>query len=117
VLIRRLLDAPACFFLNGQPISSTHDDMEISRESGTFRIRTQVSTPNISVSLRTGKSASYEISGSPFLVDHLVSVQGLDAYFGRADHKRKRVCDNLPNKRRRPSGSIAKLDFNDRVEN
>jgi hypothetical protein len=102
VLMRQILEGPACFFLNSQPVSNTHNEIEHSRDSGVFRIRISVITNNFSISLRTPTSKS-EISGSPFVVDKLITAQGLDAYFGRSDHKRKRSLEDPTNfnKRRR----------------
>ena len=47
------------------------------------------------------------ISGSPFLVERLVQAEGLDAYFGRADHRKRNWtlddCEIPQTKRRRSS--------------
>ena len=49
-----------------------------------------------------GGSESFNISGSPFLVDWLVETQGLGRLFGRTDGVKRKCKDNdkeLPRKR------------------
>ena len=47
------------------------------------------------ISLKQGSSQPYNISGLSYSVKKLISAQGLDAYFGTADHqKRKRMVND-----------------------
>lgn len=58
----------------------------------------------IFIRLLEGSSESWNISGSPYTLDGIEGAQQLNAYFGRADHvKRKRVdpTEALSRKRRR----------------
>jgi hypothetical protein len=71
---------------------------------GNFRMKVDLAVEaKFSIFLQEGNSTPLNISGSPFSIDNLIGAQGLQAYFGRADHlKRSRSCeDDLVTKRRR----------------
>ncbi|KAF2113714.1 hypothetical protein BDV96DRAFT_601192 [Lophiotrema nucula] len=85
-LLMRLTGQAAKFHVNDGQLSGVVTFGE--------RVQIQVSEEfTISMKLKDGKA--YSISGSPFTVKSLVQAQGLDAHFGRADHrKRKRSIWN-----------------------
>jgi hypothetical protein len=75
---------------------------------GNFRLGVSFEVPDkksqIFIRLQEDSSEAWNISGSPYSINTLTVAQQLDAYFGRADHtKRKRVdsTDALSRKRRR----------------
>lgn len=69
-------------------------------KDGNFRRQIELNTTDrFTISLKQGSSEPCNISGSPFSVGKLIQAQGLDASFGRPDH-RKRKAGN-PNKRQK----------------
>ena len=106
VLIKRLASSCTQLYLNAEPIPGRWDDPCCLDKNGNFFKRVQLSVVDrISISLRTQDSldGSYPVSGLPSTVDKLVQAQGLNAYFGTAEHrKRKRSSsDGLESRKRR----------------
>jgi hypothetical protein len=85
----------AAFYLNNCPILGEIGDCSFISKDGNFRKRVELSiNDRFTISLKQGDSEPCNISGSPYSVERLISAQGLEAYFGRADHgKRKRSVD------------------------
>ncbi|KAH8799647.1 acyl transferase/acyl hydrolase/lysophospholipase, partial [Xylogone sp. PMI_703] len=103
VLLDQLSRSSSMFYINNCPIPGTLGDGSFIGKDGNFRKRVDLSVSDrFTISLKQENSEPYNISGSPYSVKKLIKVQGLDAYFGRADHgKRKRSVDgNLPPQKR-----------------
>ena len=105
VLLDQLSKSSATFYLNNCPIPGTVGDRSFISKDGNFRKRVELSlNGRFTISLKQGDSEPCNISGSPYLIEKLITAQGLNAYFGRADHgKRKRSADGdlLTRKRQR----------------
>ncbi|OBT42915.1 hypothetical protein VE00_07270 [Pseudogymnoascus sp. WSF 3629] len=101
-LLDQLSGASAMFYLNDCPLSGTIGDSSFIGKDGNFRRQVELSLAGkFTISLKQGDSEACNISGSPYLVNKLVSAQGLDAHFGRADHrKRKRSVGKLSARKR-----------------
>ncbi len=110
VLFSQLSKSSARFLLDERALSGAVEDRSFIDRGGNFRKRVEFSLSDrqrkISTSLKEGSHPPNNVSGSPFSVDSLVAAQGMDAHFGRADHKRKQPDDfRSPRaKRRRVTG-------------
>lgn len=96
VLIDQLTRNSATFYLNDSPILGSVNSF-ISKD-GSFRKRVELTLRSkFAISLKQGSSELCNISGSPFSIERLVLVQGLNAPFGRADHRKRKILeiDNL----------------------
>lgn len=115
VLISRLASSFTQLYLNDEPIAGSWDDPSCLDENGNFSKRVQLEVVDqVSISLHMGDSMDelYHISGLPSTIDKLIRAQGLNAYFGTVDHrKRKRSPDDdlQPKKRRRISEAFPPL--------
>ncbi|KAI1359471.1 patatin-like phospholipase-like protein [Xylaria arbuscula] len=69
--------------------------------SQTIQFQTRSRLAPITIGLREGTEEAYNISGSPFSLQWLLHVQGLETSFGTADH-RKRPADTGSGKEHRP---------------
>ncbi|EGY23440.1 phospholipase [Verticillium dahliae VdLs.17] len=88
--------------VDGSPLCGVNDLTCFDR-GGNFRKLIKVdSHGRLEIALREGSAEPCHISRSPFAIDQLVTLQGLDAVFGRrACRKRKSACaDTSPRKRR-----------------
>ncbi|KAI9767708.1 MAG: hypothetical protein M1839_004369 [Geoglossum umbratile] len=96
VLLDRLSSNNARFYLNDCLISGIVGDYSSFGRDGNFRKRLELKATNkFMISLKQDESEPCNISGSPFSIDRLVLAQGLNASFGRANHrKRKRLSDS-----------------------
>jgi hypothetical protein len=94
----------ATFHLDSCLIPGEIGDRSFIGKDENFRKRVELSlSGRFTISLKQGDSEPCNISGSPYSVERLISAQGIDAHFGRADHsKRKRSGDgDLPARKRR----------------
>jgi hypothetical protein len=92
------------FYLNSYPIPGEVGEHSFISKDRNFRKRVELSlNGRFTISLKQDDSEPYNISGSPYLIEKLISAQGLDTHFRRAYHgKRKRSADGgLPTKKRR----------------
>ncbi|KAI9767636.1 MAG: hypothetical protein M1840_005507 [Geoglossum simile] len=96
VLLDRLSSNNARFYLNDCPIPGIVGDSSSFSRDGNFCKRLELKVINkFIISLKQDESEPCNISGSPFSIDKLALAQGLNASFGRADHrKRKRLSDS-----------------------
>jgi hypothetical protein len=103
LLLDQLSKSSATFYLNNCPIPGTVGDRSFISKDGNFRKRVELSlNGRFTISLKQSDSEPCNISGSPYLIERLISAQGLDAHFGRADHgKRKRLTDSELSHRKR----------------
>lgn len=103
VLLHKLLSNSAEFLLDSNPIPGSLQDTSYFDKNGNFRKRIEFHTPGkFTISLKQGSWNPCDISASPFSVNNLVRAQGLDAFFGRSDHgKRKRADEAGPARKRR----------------
>ena len=84
----------ATFYLNNCPIPGEVGECSFIGKDGNFRKRVELSLGGrFMISLKQGDPEPCNISGSPYLIEKLISAQGLDAHFGGAHHKRKRSAD------------------------
>ena len=103
VLLDQLSKSSATFYVNNSPIPGTVGDFSFIGKDGNFRKRVELSlSGRFTITLRQDDSEPCNISGSPYSIEKLITAQGLNAHFGRADHgKRKRSVDTeLPTKKR-----------------
>ena len=104
-LLSKLSSCSSRFLVNDWTIPGTINSPSFLGKDGNFRMQVHVETfDRLTISLEQGDGKTCNISGSPFPVQKLVMAQGIDAPFGRADHrKRKRSNDDesMVAKRRR----------------
>ena len=109
LLLHRLLDCSATFYLDGCPIPGNFGDSSFLDADGNFRKRVELNVSDkFTVCLKQGRSEPCNISGSPYSLQKLILAQGLAAHLGTANHrKRKREWDygQCATKRRRVSGT------------
>ncbi|KAH8653952.1 acyl transferase/acyl hydrolase/lysophospholipase [Tricladium varicosporioides] len=103
VLLNQLSKSSSTFYLNNCPIHGAFGDGSFIGEDGNFRKRVELNLGGrFTISLKQGDSEPCNISGSPYSIEKLITAQGLNAYFGRADHgKRKRPADGELTTRKR----------------
>ncbi|KAI9855647.1 MAG: hypothetical protein M1813_009693 [Trichoglossum hirsutum] len=102
VLLNQLSSSSAGFYLNDYPIPGTVGDNSFFGKDGSFRKPVKLNiSEKFTLSLKQGDSEPYNISGSPFSIDRLVLAQGLNASFGRADHRKRRLSDSDTRARKR----------------
>ncbi|KKY22693.1 putative patatin-like phospholipase [Phaeomoniella chlamydospora] len=103
VLLNQLSGRSALFYSDDNPITREFGDPAVLDGDGNFRLRVDFDIDNkFTISLKQGDSAPCDISGSPYSIDKLIAAQGLDAYLGTADHrKRKRQDDDGPPARKK----------------
>jgi hypothetical protein len=106
-LMDQLTKTSAKLFFQEQPLAGSIGDGSFLDKNKNFKKRISFSVLDkrsaISIVLQEGSSQPCNISGAPFTLNHLIKVQGLDCYFGTADHqKRKRINTVIsPSKRQR----------------
>jgi hypothetical protein len=82
-LFRRMSDSSAQILVNDRPVSTVNDPACFDKE-GNFRKPVDLDGHgSLGISLREASFRPSHISGSPFTVERLVLLQGLDAVFGR----------------------------------
>lgn len=105
-LFDQLSSVQAQFLLNGWPIATASDPSCFGKD-GNFRKQVSLNTEDgFTITLVQGTSEPSDISRSPFSVEKLIEAQGLDAYFGRSDHRKRKVSSIIlgPAKKRRRLG-------------
>lgn len=103
-LVGKLARCRGRFLVNDCPILDARADSPLLGKDGNVRIQVSTVTGDrLEISLELDDGEACSISGSPFSVPRLVAAQGLDAPFGRPDHrKRKRLGgDGRPTTKRR----------------
>jgi hypothetical protein len=88
------------------------DDKLSFDHDGNFQKKVNLAvTAKFSICLQEGDSEPCNISWSPLTIRRLISAQGLDAHFGRADHrKRERPSESyLPAAKRRRISIVSRL--------
>lgn len=115
VLLSRLCAAGARLLIGNRTIPDSNDKCitEISDRSNLDETRNFCASlalgvqDTFSIFLQEDSKAPRHISGSPFSVERLVRAEGLEAYFGRADHRKRDwahdECEVPQTKRRRGS--------------
>jgi hypothetical protein len=103
-LMRQLKDGSARFLLDGRP-ATKRLDWSASDVDGIFRKRIEFKVKaGMAITLKWEGFQARHISGSPFSVEALINAQGLNAHFGRADHKKRKRGEDIeerPQRRRR----------------
>ena len=95
-LFNRLSNTSAYFLFNGDPLPVASDSSCFSRE-GNFRKCVELNTENtFTIILKQTGSNPCDISGSPFSIQRLIKAQGLDATFGKSNHRKRQILD-FPN--------------------
>lgn len=97
VLLRRLSTAGARLLIGDRNVPDLHDkciatigDRSNFDETKNFCASLTLCVQgSFSVFLQEDSHTPRHISGSPFSVDRLVQAEGLEAYFGRADHRKR----------------------------
>lgn len=103
-LVDKLSRSSARFLVCGAEIPGSVGDPPFWDGDGNFRKRITFKVRGeFMISLKNARGREYPISGAPFSVEKLVAAQGLNAYFGTSDHKRKSelVEENCSRKKRR----------------
>ncbi|KIW86673.1 uncharacterized protein Z519_12728 [Cladophialophora bantiana CBS 173.52] len=113
ILLSQLTSCRAQFYINGEPLPVDWSDSRSLDGYGNFCRKVTLETAEqISIILRMGDtSAETYISGLPSTINNIIEAQGLNAYFGTQDHrKRKRPVDSKfhSGKRRRMSDGARK---------
>lgn len=102
VLPGQLSRSPAVFLLGDCQIPGTVDDHSITGTDGNFQKKIGLNVRDrFSTFLKEGRSQPRNISGSPFSMEKLIAAQGLEAHFGRADHRKRSIDDGYPAVKRR----------------
>lgn len=102
-LMDRLSAESAQFLLDGCPICSI-DDPSCWDKEGNFRKSIGISTTDsFAITLKRGKTETWNISASPFSVNTLIKQQRFKSFFGRPDHRKRKVSDefDFPGTKRR----------------
>jgi hypothetical protein len=93
----------ATFYLNNCPIPGQISDRSFICKDRNFRKQVKLSlSSRFTISLKQGNTKLYNISRLLYLIDKLISAQGLDAHFGRAHYRKRKSlaeCD-LPARKR-----------------
>lgn len=97
VLLSRLCAAGARLLMGDRNFPDLHDkciaeidDPSNFDETGNFCTSLTLGVQgSFSVFLQEGSNTPRHISGSPYSVERLVRAEGLEAYFGRADHRKR----------------------------
>ena len=106
-LLRQLSDASAIFYLDDHPIPGKTGDSSFLGADGNFRKFVELNvTGRFTISLKQG-SEKYNISGSPHSIDKLITAQGLNAYCGSANHRKRKWSGALALRKRKWSGELA----------
>ncbi|KAF2844459.1 FabD/lysophospholipase-like protein, partial [Plenodomus tracheiphilus IPT5] len=99
-LLEKVTSRSSRFLVNNWPLSGT----TFVGKDGNFQVQVTAETQDsLTISLELDNAVPCNISGSPFCLQKLIAAQGLDAVFGRPDHrKRKRAaeCKTLTKRRR-----------------
>ncbi|KAH7363553.1 phospholipase [Plectosphaerella cucumerina] len=101
-LFSQMLERSVQIILDGRPVSAVGDAACFDRE-GNFRKAVELDTcGTLQIALREGATAPCDIGRSPFSVERLVALQGLDSVFGRRScRKRKNSCQDAATAKRR----------------
>jgi hypothetical protein len=102
-LFDKLSKTPAIFYLNNNPIPGVISDGSFIGRDGNFRKRVELNlNGRFTISLKQGDLEPCNISGSPYLIKRLITIQRLNAYFRTADYgKLKRLADGEQSLRKR----------------
>jgi len=99
VFFSQLSKSSARFLLDERALSGAVEDRSFIDRSENFRKRVEFSLCDrqrkMSIFLKKGSYPPNNVSGSLFSVDSLIAVQGMDAYFDRADHKKRKQPDDF----------------------
>jgi hypothetical protein len=94
-LLTKLASGRGRFMVNGSPIGDVVTDGSFLEKDGNFRICVSIKTlDRLAITLEAGGAEACNVSGSPFSVQKLVAAQGLDAPFGRPDHRKRKRSDD-----------------------
>ena len=104
-LLAQLSSNSARFGLGDRYIKGTNDRTWTDKE-GNFRLEFHLTVGDtFAIYLHVGSSKTH-ISGSPYRQARVEEAQGLNAHFGRADHRKRQIPDDFtqsPSKKRRTS--------------
>lgn len=93
-LLTQLFEVNARFLLKGRTLPGAIQDRSSLGRDGNFRKRVCFDITSrqesISLQLQEGSAKPCDISGSPFSLDWLIEVQGLEVDFGTGDHVKRR---------------------------
>lgn len=107
VLIHRLHRNSARLLIGERHITEVVETSSFDKTGNFSRNVNFAIQENFQIYLQEGSSPACNISGSPFSIEKLVKAQNLEAYFGRADHRKRNWSDEdselLRAKRRRSS--------------
>ena len=104
LLVKKLAGLSAAFVVDDAQGCECLQDSTFWDSKGDFKKYVNIKTDNdFSISLRIHGFPDYPISGSPFSISRLVKLQGLDAYFGTGNHKKRTtpIIEERRSKRRK----------------
>jgi hypothetical protein len=102
-LMEQLSAESAQFLLDGCPVCSI-DDPSCWDKDGNFRKSIEINTTDsFAILLKRGQTETWNISASPFSVNTLIKQQRFKSFFGRPDHRKRKVSDefDFPGTKRR----------------
>jgi hypothetical protein len=101
-LLARLRSGGSRFFVNGSPIACAVTQRSFMKNNGNFEIGISAKTSDrLDITFDIDGAEACNISGSPYSIQKMVTVQGLDAPFGRSDHRKRKRCDSNANSARK----------------
>lgn len=104
-LMNYLDRAGAGFYLNNDRITCRFKNRACFDSDGRFRLLVELRVAEtFSITLKQGDGTVFHISASPLSVQRLETLQGLNAFFGRPNHKRRRP----PGETHRPSKKVCR---------
>lgn len=116
-LFDQLAKSSSLLLLNNVPLAAVND-ISCFGSDGNYRKKVDFNTPDrFSICLKQGDSEPCHIGRSPLSVEKLIAAQGLDACFGRSDHRKRKASDALvgPVEKRRSAGlsqaNVARCTF------
>jgi hypothetical protein len=91
MLLDQLSKSSAIFHLNHCPIPGIVSDRSFIGKDGNFQKQVELNVNSrFMIALKQGDSEPCNISGSLYLLEKLITAQGLKANFRRADHSKKK---------------------------
>jgi hypothetical protein len=109
-LVEKLAADGVRFTVNGCLLPGrvpTFLDLDSSHFQRCISVETEA---DISITLRFRDGSESHISGSPFSVEAIAAAQGLSAYFGTPDRrKRAATAENAPKAKRRKTGGTSQV--------
>lgn len=91
-LVNHLIGSGAKFYLNGSPIVGNIGERAFMDSTGNVRQRVEfmIAQETLSIQVKARQSDPQQISGSPFCIAKRIRDQNLEAFFGQANHRKRK---------------------------